>query len=719
MGKKKTSEGSEEINNSRSWPKGPKLEMLKRYEQMYHQDRSAMYNHATDEFLATWGYNLLPEDLPEPGVDYAPPDINTFAKGTIRGEEVKRRAKRRKAVKKRIINWASYRFRLKYIKSDAKLVGMISKTVRDLREEVPRKKTDVQRYQELYYQDRVKEEFDTYWEGGAKDMIDGDYKLSEMNKYSKSKWEMEDEEFIREVREENARIYAADLQKYTERGKWSGTAEDFSDAWLRSKTVIAAVADALAKHFGVAVILLAAGPRDDGVIRTESITSIVPTSQTNDSFQTFNPEKCKEIHEHCTEFAKHVFLQSECESRIFKRGANAANSSSKGDYGSEEGGQVAGWERFSVSDDSTFKPAACPMIRPFPAEAVQNNVASVANPAPQIDPVSLTPQPSFAVQPAPQKPVDPVTSPIQSETQLPPVAQPVAQTPVDPAISTPTLAIQTSVDPAISVPVQPIPQTPADPAVSTPTPAPQTLVNPGIPTPANGFDFTSGDHSSQPSQVVTSVLQLATQPLSQLSQHTQSPGTAVNKVDGYNFSSEDSGGSLENGKVLAPGSLYTSTPQPNNWNFPLELPPNNTDAYALQLDLGQNHAGYDSGQFSSHSLGGGFTDLSQELFSGFDFNDPSMWEAEYPAQRLNPQQNRRDLNSGVPDVPMAGSGLYNSGQFVDTANATFSATEIAPIDAPKKRKRRKEEDALIEYAEDILARGENGVKRPRRSATAT
>ncbi|KAK7030443.1 hypothetical protein VNI00_014028 [Paramarasmius palmivorus] len=233
-----------------------------------------------------------------------------------------------------------------------------------------------------------------------------------------------------------------------------------------------------------------------------------------------------------------VAVQSECESRIFKRGANAANSSSKGDYGSEEGGQVAGWERFSVSDDSTFKPAACPMIRPFPAEAVQNNVASVANPAPQIDPVSLTPQPSFAVQPAPQKPVDPVTSPIQSETQLPPVAQPVAQTPVDPAISTPTLAIQTSCETQQSQSrFSQFHRTPADPAVSNPTPSPQTLDEPRNPNPCgNGFDFTSGDHSSQPSQGrylrssagnPTIVPMLSSTPKLQV--------TAVNKWMGYNF----------------------------------------------------------------------------------------------------------------------------------------------------------------------------------------
>ncbi|KAK7023433.1 hypothetical protein VNI00_016739 [Paramarasmius palmivorus] len=153
--KRKTQTTSNAERNARSWPKGEKLKMLESHEELFHKDRSAMYSHATEEFVQTWGYDLPPDVIPEPGVDYKPEDINTFPEGLLRGEEMKRRNNYKRKLRKRIINWANYHFRLKHVKSDEKLVSMVSKTIRDLREEVPQKKTDLQRYQELHYQGRV------------------------------------------------------------------------------------------------------------------------------------------------------------------------------------------------------------------------------------------------------------------------------------------------------------------------------------------------------------------------------------------------------------------------------------------------------------------------------------------------------------------------------------------------------------------------------------
>ncbi|KAK7045512.1 hypothetical protein VNI00_007344 [Paramarasmius palmivorus] len=646
--KQNTNTNDEDGNNNRSWPKGKKRVMLEKYEEMFNTNRSAMYNQATDEFIRTWGYKLPPEVAPEPDVDYTPPDINTFPEGAERGKEVKSRSTHRRKVKKKIINWANYHFRHKLAKSDQKLVSMITETVRELREEVPRKKTDVQRYQELHYADRVKDDFDNYWEGGANKLISGNYRLSEMNKFSKEKWEMEDEEFMKLLREENARIYAEDLMKYSQRGNWTGSAEDYSDAWLRSKTVIAATVDAIAKHFGVAVILLAAGPRDDGVIRTESITSIVPTSQTNDSFQTFNPEKCQEIHEHCTAFAKHVFLKSECESRIFKRGG------SSNEVVDVDVDQQPGWERFSSSDSTGFTPAAAPVIRPIPADhSPTENVAVQGNAA--LSP-ALTPSSEESSESAGRAPAQASAQPAASSSS-PSLAQPATRSPSPPLAQPATRPVQPTQPTASSTPSS-LSQ-PTTCPVTTQTPQPQGgSTNPAfIQSPAHPYLNQSNANET----------------------FTPAPQKQTNNgyVDGWNFSS---------------GNLGVDTQQ----QAPLRLPtPQPMPGFGF---MSQGDAGY----YNNSGMG-----MQQDLLP-FNFNDPALW----------------DMNVHIP-VPMSASGSYNLAQYDTPVNTTTPMSGSGSYNTshgdtvPKKRKRQTEEDALMQYAEDILGQGENGVKRARRSAKPT
>jgi hypothetical protein len=238
---------ADDQSEGRSWAKGEKKKVLKRYEAMFHTNRSAMYNQATDELLQKWGYVLPLEEIPTPGVDYRPPDINSFPDDGTRAAEIQKRSIYRRKVRKvrrsscaleyltqlgflqRVINWASYHYRHKLAKSDNKLMKMVVNTVRDLREDVPRKKSDLQRYQELHYEGRVKSEFDDYWKGGADKLITGKNRLREINDFSQKMWEKEDEDFVKSLREENIRMYEEDLMKYAERGKWSGTAEEYSE----------------------------------------------------------------------------------------------------------------------------------------------------------------------------------------------------------------------------------------------------------------------------------------------------------------------------------------------------------------------------------------------------------------------------------------------------------------------------------------------------------
>lgn len=61
------------------------------YAGVFKHDPGVMYNRATKEFIDRWGYDLAPEDPPQPYTDYQPRDINSYAEGKERDDEDQRR----------------------------------------------------------------------------------------------------------------------------------------------------------------------------------------------------------------------------------------------------------------------------------------------------------------------------------------------------------------------------------------------------------------------------------------------------------------------------------------------------------------------------------------------------------------------------------------------------------------------------------------------------
>ncbi|ESK81676.1 hypothetical protein Moror_5458, partial [Moniliophthora roreri MCA 2997] len=271
-----------------------------------------MYRHVMDEFIEI------------------PPDINTFPQRPLWNAESDCCQGFKKKLKKHIMNWANYYFKLRLIK----------------------KKTNIQRYQELHYENHIKD-FSMYWERGTKDLFKEKNQLNECNNFSK-KWLGGSPEFVEALQAKNAKIYAEEMTRYLKRGEWNGTAEDYSDAWKRAKPIITAVWDAIAIHFSIAVILFGIGPWDDRTIKTESVTSLVPCSQMLMMFQQFDCKKYRLIHQHCTKYASIIFSEEECKSQIVKADGT----------GDAESTRQLGWECFASSDDSSFMPAEMPIIRP-------------------------------------------------------------------------------------------------------------------------------------------------------------------------------------------------------------------------------------------------------------------------------------------------------------------------------------------------------------------
>ncbi|KAK7020613.1 hypothetical protein VNI00_017697 [Paramarasmius palmivorus] len=68
--------------------------------------------------------------------------------------------------------------------------------------------------------------------------------------------------------------------------------------------------------------------------------------------------------------------------------------------------------------------------------------------------------------------------------------------------------------------------------------------------------------------------------------------------------------------------------------------------------------------------------------------------------------------AGMAIQPMSNSSCFNSAQ-------DLQHPKVCTTSNVKKRKCRTEEDALLEYTEDILNQGENSMKRPRQSLTNT
>lgn len=68
------------------------------FEDLFRTNRSAMYTQATMQFIQRWGYDLLPEDEPDPDVTYSVQDINDFPAGDERQEEEERRSQFKKTL---------------------------------------------------------------------------------------------------------------------------------------------------------------------------------------------------------------------------------------------------------------------------------------------------------------------------------------------------------------------------------------------------------------------------------------------------------------------------------------------------------------------------------------------------------------------------------------------------------------------------------------------
>uniref|UniRef100_A0A0W0EZU8 Uncharacterized protein n=1 Tax=Moniliophthora roreri TaxID=221103 RepID=A0A0W0EZU8_MONRR len=196
MGKKsKKGKGKNQVE-SMGWVHGKKLEILTSCYEDYKRSKADMVQSTTKALLARFSFDLPFEKDPKEGVNYTPPDINTFPEGPIRKAEEDRQAKVLEERKKKIHNWTNYHWNIKVTKSNEKL---------------------------------VQDEFNASWAAGPKQILKPSQMLAEINRFCRERFNNdEDPEFVKRVIAKNTKIYSENMKRYLERGKWTGTAEEYA-----------------------------------------------------------------------------------------------------------------------------------------------------------------------------------------------------------------------------------------------------------------------------------------------------------------------------------------------------------------------------------------------------------------------------------------------------------------------------------------------------------
>ncbi|ESK84382.1 hypothetical protein Moror_10153 [Moniliophthora roreri MCA 2997] len=360
MGKKsKKGKGKNQVE-SMGWVHGKKLEILTSCYEDYKRSKADMVQSTTKALLARFSFDLPFEKDPKEGVNYTPPDINTFPEGPIRKAEEDRQAKVLEERKKKIHNWTNYHWNIKVTKSNEKLVQVTCKTIWDLWEDQLWKRSD--------------------WQPGPKQILKPSQMLAEINRFCRERFNNdEDPEFVKRVIAKNTKIYSENMKSML--------------------ILVTAMADVVTIHFGVVVTIALHGPRSNGKIKTDIISSLVPCSQTELSFQDFDPDRYAELHNYANDYAAHVFYTDLMQ-------------------------QPAGWEHVSTTDDnSVLVPAAAPVVIPgkvsslVPGSGPSSNVAQLAMDARSV-PGSGPPKSKNVAQPAPS---------MQNTHHLPPEQQDEAE----------------------------------------------------------------------------------------------------------------------------------------------------------------------------------------------------------------------------------------------------------------------------------------------------
>ncbi|ESK83401.1 hypothetical protein Moror_15619 [Moniliophthora roreri MCA 2997] len=292
-GKKKPNDSEEKPKIGRkSWAEGPKLLLLLKHEALFYESQEKYYDVVEAEWTDTWGFNLTYKELPEEGKDYTPAPIESFPLEQ-QAAELKCRAGTSKSYREHITSWARNHFGQK--KRDSDLTSEVLEVMTELMKVLPHRTSQLHMYQQMYYEDRVKEKFDVFWAQLVKAKLDSEW-IREMNRFTARCLRDKEPEVKEKVLSSIQKEYDAAMEEYKNIGKWTSDAKKYRYNWKKAHLVIPPLADSLAKFFRVGVLVTMYGPMANGEISVQSVSSVIPDARTRLTLHQFNSDKLAQAH---------------------------------------------------------------------------------------------------------------------------------------------------------------------------------------------------------------------------------------------------------------------------------------------------------------------------------------------------------------------------------------------------------------------------------------
>ncbi|EEB88885.1 hypothetical protein MPER_13089, partial [Moniliophthora perniciosa FA553] len=236
--------------------------------------------------------------------------------------------------------------------------------------------SSIHMYQRLYYDMKIKPEFDAFWEHHVTVHPDADW-ISEMNRFTVKRLKTETEEVKAVVKNAVDKEYDEAMTEYRQIGQWKSSAEKYQYHWKKADRVVPTLCDAVAEHLGVGVLLTTFGPMADGEIDVRSVCALVPDAQTKQTLAQFNLEGLTKTHQMCQEYAQALFSKEQCLSRI------PTTEDVEGDQDDSSGPGPS--RLLNLAESSSFASALATIITPIATTPHPTAVTAV--------PISTTPTP--------------------------------------------------------------------------------------------------------------------------------------------------------------------------------------------------------------------------------------------------------------------------------------------------------------------------------------
>uniref|UniRef100_A0A0W0FE98 Uncharacterized protein n=1 Tax=Moniliophthora roreri TaxID=221103 RepID=A0A0W0FE98_MONRR len=248
----------------RSWAQGKKLLVLLKHEKIFYKNRT-YYDLTTHDFMDMFSFDLRYNAMPVARVDYCPKPIEDYPVDQQQAEEDRHTKITKNTRYMDDCCLARNRFLTK--KTDSKLIGNVLEAMSELTRVLPHRHvtSSIHMYQHLYYDLKIKPEFDAFWEHHVKIHPDMDW-ISEMNHFMVRHLKTETEEVKAVIKNAVDKEYDKAMKEYRQIGQWKSSAEKYKFHWKKAERVVPTLCDVIAKHLGVGVLLTTFGLMSNGEI---------------------------------------------------------------------------------------------------------------------------------------------------------------------------------------------------------------------------------------------------------------------------------------------------------------------------------------------------------------------------------------------------------------------------------------------------------------------